>query len=287
MGVRSQHQARLADLRAAGPGGGVGVPYDAGAVGFRLDNGDGGFQTREIWRNKEMRNHFNSSVLVDGMIYGFDNATLKAVDPQTGDKTWAYRRGLGKGSLIFADGLLIVLTETGTLKLVEGTARQLCRAGLAYRAERSLLTEPTLLDGRLYLRNREEMVALDLRSGRRSGSVGVPKPSAVAEGSGQPTGKLDLAQVLERHVAARGGRERLAALQSLRLRGTQERNGDVRPFTMSFRAPGSFRVEAESSRGPQSWCPTAGRSGRPPAPASSRSSTSVSVGSSSKPWASS
>ena len=38
----------------------------------------------------------------------------------TGESAWA-KRGLGKGSLIFADGPLVVLSDKGTLVLVEAT----------------------------------------------------------------------------------------------------------------------------------------------------------------------
>ena len=32
----------------------------------------------EVWQTRFMRNHFSSSIVHDGHIYGFDNATLKA-----------------------------------------------------------------------------------------------------------------------------------------------------------------------------------------------------------------
>jgi hypothetical protein len=70
---------------------------------------------------------------------------------------------LGKASLIVANGMLIVLGETGELVLAEATPeayRELARANVL---EGRSWTQPTLWQGRLYLRNHTELVALDLR----------------------------------------------------------------------------------------------------------------------------
>ena len=105
-------------------------------------------------------------MLHDGTIYGFDNSSFKAIDPATGDTHWAKRGGLGKGSLIFADGMLVVLTERGTLKLVEATPEAYTELASADVLSGRCWTSPTLSDGRLFLRNREEIVAIDLKETR-------------------------------------------------------------------------------------------------------------------------
>ncbi len=52
-----------------------------------------------VWQNKDLRNMFSSSVLIDGHLYGIDNdhntrATLRCVDLATGAVLWK-RRGRG------------------------------------------------------------------------------------------------------------------------------------------------------------------------------------------------
>lgn len=127
---------------------------------------DGGSSRSElIWRSEEMRNQLNSSVLYDEHIYGFDVGILQAVDARTGERKWQ-ERGFQRGSLIEADGHLIVLGEEGRLALVEATP-----AGYREKASASMLdgkswTMPTLADGRLFLRNQTEMVSLDLIGNR-------------------------------------------------------------------------------------------------------------------------
>lgn len=138
--------------------------YDVGALTLRLTVDGDTVTATEVWRERVMRNHFNSAVAVDGYLYGFDNATLKCIRAATGEESWAKRGGLGKGSLIFADGRLIVLTESGKLLLLEATADAYRETAAARVLSGRCWTSPTLADGRLYLRNREELVCLDLRS---------------------------------------------------------------------------------------------------------------------------
>ncbi len=151
----------------------VSASYDIGALALRLKPGDGKkVSVEEVWQSRVMRNHFNSSVAVDGHIYGFDNATFKSIEAATGEQKWAKRGRMGKGSLIYADGHLLVLTETGRLLLVEAKPDAYVEKAAVQLLEGRCWTAPTLSGGRLFLRNREEMLALDLR-----GSAPAPAPT--------------------------------------------------------------------------------------------------------------
>ncbi len=107
-----------------------------------------------------MKNQFSSSVLHDGILYGFDDATLKAIDAATGNERWK-QRGFGHGSLILAGGHLFVLSDRGKLALVEATPEAYRERGSGQVLSGKCWTPPTLAGGRLYLRNEEELVALD------------------------------------------------------------------------------------------------------------------------------
>jgi outer membrane protein assembly factor BamB len=136
--------------------------YDKGAALVQLKTADEGLEAEEVWMNRVMKNHFSTSVLHQGYLYGFDNAILTCIDPQTGTEKWK-QRGYGKGSLIIADGHLIILGDSGNLALVEATP-----AGYQEKATLQILqgtcwTVPTLSDGRLYLRSENEIVCLDLK----------------------------------------------------------------------------------------------------------------------------
>lgn len=114
----------------------------------------------EVWRSKGMKNQFSSSVLHNGIVYGFDNATFKAIDAATGNERWK-QRGFGHGSLILAGDHLVVLSDRGKLALVSATPEEYRELGNAQVLEGKCWTSPSLADGRLYVRNEEQLIALD------------------------------------------------------------------------------------------------------------------------------
>jgi outer membrane protein assembly factor BamB len=123
-----------------------------------------------VWRNREMRTHFNSCVLLKGHLYGFDDKTLKCLVGRTGEVKWS-KRGFGKGSLMIADEKLIILGDSGVLAIAEATPtgyQELARAkvvsGLCW-------TVPVLSGGRIYCRSHPRM-----------GIAGAPTPPPKGEG---------------------------------------------------------------------------------------------------------
>ncbi|HEY3175628.1 MAG TPA: PQQ-binding-like beta-propeller repeat protein [Candidatus Polarisedimenticolia bacterium] len=141
---------------------------DVGSILIEVTTEQGKGSAREVWTSRTMKNHFNSSVLVGDHIYGFDNASLKCISAASGEQRWVHR-GFGKGSLIAADGLLIVLSDQGVLALAEASPEAYLEHGRLQALTGKTWTAPTLAGGRLYLRDQDEIVSLDLRpSGRAS-----------------------------------------------------------------------------------------------------------------------
>lgn len=131
--------------------------YNVGAAVLKIT----GNQVEEVWKNQVMRNHWASPVLLGDYLYGFDEATLKCINVNTQEDKWA-KRGLGKGALIFADGHLIVLSERGKLLLVEAKPDEYVEKASAQVLRGRCWTVPTLANGKLYVKNQEEIVSLDL-----------------------------------------------------------------------------------------------------------------------------
>lgn len=134
--------------------------YDVGSALLKIEAAEGRASVSEVWKSREMKNQFSSSVLHRGHLYGFDDKTLKAIDARTGETRWRAPRNMGHGSLIYADGHLVVLSETGELVLVEATPEEYREKGRARIFQGKSWTMPTLSGGRLYLRNERELVAL-------------------------------------------------------------------------------------------------------------------------------
>jgi outer membrane protein assembly factor BamB len=71
------------------------------------------------WEESDLDVHHGGTVLVQGIIYGAaSNGSWYAIDAGTGEVKGTIRR-LGKGSLIYADGLLYGYTEKGEVLLVD------------------------------------------------------------------------------------------------------------------------------------------------------------------------
>lgn len=134
-----------------------------GAAVVRITAEGEGFAIEELWSGNQMRNHFSSSLFHEGHIYGFDNATLKCIEAATGTLKWA-KRGLGKGSLIYGEGHLYVLSDRGRLLMARATPEGWQETGQIQALTGRTWTAPSIADGRLYLRSHEEMVAYDLRA---------------------------------------------------------------------------------------------------------------------------
>ena len=101
----------------------VSSSYDYGGALLQINAVGDGLAVEQRWKNRAMENHYSSSVLHGNYLYGFDDSILKCIDANTGAQQWA-SRGPGKGSLIFADGHLIVLGGEGKLVLAEATSEE-------------------------------------------------------------------------------------------------------------------------------------------------------------------
>lgn len=223
---------------------------DAGAVLMRIRTEGGKATVEELWKTRAMKNHFNNAVLVGDHLYGFDNATFKCFLVATGEQTWA-SRGLGKGSLLAADGnLLIVLSDQGTLLLVEATPAAYTELARFQVMEGKAWTAPTLANGRLYLRDQDEIVALEMKA---PGGVGVraaahtgaePAPAREAT-SPAVTSTLGLEEIVARYEAARGSRERWRALRSIEMEGTFTALSEAAPFTLRRKRPNLYRFDSK------------------------------------------
>ncbi len=137
--------------------------YGTGATLIEIGNG----APTTKWRNKNLGSQFNSPVVWQGSIYGIDGndgprGQLTCLDLATGAPQW--KAPIGGGSLICADGRLIVLNEKGELLIAEASP-----AGFKPLARWQVLgghswVQPVYANGRIYCRNNAgEMVCLELR----------------------------------------------------------------------------------------------------------------------------
>jgi outer membrane protein assembly factor BamB len=140
----------------------VSASYGIGAVLLQMQPQGDSLAVHEVWKSKVMANHFQTSLLLGKYLYGFDDGTLKCLEAETGKEMWA-KRQLGKGSLICADRMLIILSERGQLVLAEANPQQYVELASAQVLTGRTWTPPSLANGRLYLRHQSEVVCLKLK----------------------------------------------------------------------------------------------------------------------------
>ena len=135
--------------------------YDVGGSLLRIPVPDSGAAVEAIWHSRSLKNQFSSSVVVGDYIYGFDDGNLVCLDLETGERMWR-ERGFSHGSLLYADGHLVVLGEQGTLALVRAAPGEYQEIARQQVFESKTWTPPSLSRHTLYLRDEHELVALEL-----------------------------------------------------------------------------------------------------------------------------
>jgi outer membrane protein assembly factor BamB len=138
--------------------------YNRGCSLVELKGGDG---IEALWENGNMNNHFNSSILWNGHIFGMNDneKTLACLDASSGETVWA-QEGFGKGSVALADGKLIVLSEKGEMAIAEASPAGYKELSRAQVLGGKCWTVPVISGGRIYARNAKgDLVCLDVSAG--------------------------------------------------------------------------------------------------------------------------
>jgi outer membrane protein assembly factor BamB len=130
---------------------------------------DGSFKAKVVYTGKQMCCHFASPVRRGDYLYGIDDSRLSCLNLRTGKVMWS-RSGIQKGSLLCVNDYLLVLSEEGQLLLLDAVPEK--RAPIAearpFRGGRCW-TMPVVAEGKLFLRNEQQMKCFDLR--KQSASV--------------------------------------------------------------------------------------------------------------------
>lgn len=141
----------------------VSSDYGTGCALLEIDATSEGMSAREVYFNKDMKNHHASSVLRVNTLYGFSSSILTAMDFLTGEPLWR-DRSVGKGSLIYADGHLYAFSENGVMGLVEASREGYRETGRfeVPRSDSPSWTHPVIANGKLYLRDQDKLYCYDI-----------------------------------------------------------------------------------------------------------------------------
>jgi outer membrane protein assembly factor BamB len=137
--------------------------YGTGAALLTMSAQADEVRARETYFTQEMRNHHGGVVLVEGVVYGFDEAILAAVDFATGKRLWRHR-SVGKGAVTYADQRLYILGENNTVGLAQVTPAGYRPMGQFAIPDRGWPSwaHPVVSGGRLYIRNQDTVTAYNI-----------------------------------------------------------------------------------------------------------------------------
>jgi outer membrane protein assembly factor BamB len=131
------------------------------------------WDVKEVYYNRDMKNHHGGVVLVDDKaVFGYsDGVGWLMQDLMTGDEIWSERSKLGKGAVTMADGHFYCISEDrGEVELLkvtrdgyESEGRFTLDPQSSIRASRGKIwTHPVIVNGKLFLRDQDLVYCYDI-----------------------------------------------------------------------------------------------------------------------------
>ncbi len=142
--------------------------YGRGGICLKLTVRGGRVSAEEAWTTPDMVCHHGGYVVHEGYIYGNHGGGWVCLDLRTGEKMWQ-ERGVGKGSICFADGMLYLFGENGGkagLATCSPQGMQM-KGTFSVQGEGPSWAHPVVTGGRLYLRYDDHLYCFDVRSSDR------------------------------------------------------------------------------------------------------------------------
>jgi outer membrane protein assembly factor BamB len=124
-------------------------------------------EVEEIWTNQDLDNHHGGVLLRDGYLYGSKYGRDWACLEWVSGRTVYSERGVGKGSLTCADGMLYTLSEKLDMGLVAADAKRfevVSRFRLPSQGDGPSWAYPVVCGGRLYLRHDNNLFCYDVHA---------------------------------------------------------------------------------------------------------------------------
>jgi outer membrane protein assembly factor BamB len=138
--------------------------YGTGCALLKLTPGSRAVTAAEVYFNRDMKNHYSTSVLVGDYLYGFSSSILTAMKFLTGEVAWR-DRSVGKGSVTYADRHLYAMSEDGVVGLIEATPagyKEKSRFEIS-RGRYPTWTPPVIASGKLFLREQDNLYCYNIK----------------------------------------------------------------------------------------------------------------------------
>jgi len=141
----------------------ISTSYNKGCALIKVTADSAGvLSARKVYSSLRMRNHFQSCVFYKDHLYGFNEGFLACMEFRTGKAKWS-QRGFGKGSILLADGHLVVLGEHGKLSIVRAIPHSFQEEASFHVTDEVCWTPPVICQGRLYIRTQQLIYCFDAK----------------------------------------------------------------------------------------------------------------------------
>jgi len=140
--------------------------YGKGAICLKLKKTADGVAAEEAYKSRDMVCHHGGYIIENGYVYGNHNAGWTCLELATGKKMW-FERGVGKGSLCYADGMLYLFSEQGGNAALATCSPQGMQITGKVKVEGvpriNSWAHPVVIGGRLYLRYDNNLYCFDVK----------------------------------------------------------------------------------------------------------------------------
>jgi outer membrane protein assembly factor BamB len=139
--------------------------YALGSMLYKLNVSGGEIRPEKVWQSALMDNHHGGVIFHDGYVYGSGSKARGwyCLDFMTGAQKW--KAGIDEGSITFADGMLYILDQRGTMRLVRATPEKYEVIGefrVPSGGKGMYWAHPVICDKRLYIRHADKIFVYDV-----------------------------------------------------------------------------------------------------------------------------
>lgn len=163
----NQHACNITDAVVSNENVFITSGYGKGSMMFRLNVSDTGFVPEKVWEFVPFDNHHGGVILHDGYLYGSGSQSKGwfCVDFLSGEQKW---RATGEeASITYADGMLYMLSQRGTMTLIKA-APEKYETGGSFKVPEGgkgmAWAHPVVCGGRLYIRHGDRLFVYDVKA---------------------------------------------------------------------------------------------------------------------------
>ena len=139
--------------------------YGVGGGLARITGGGTDQKAEEVYFDKKMACHHGGIVKIGDYMYSNGAGPLICMNFKTGKIAWQHR-SVGKGSLVAADGMLYILSESQEVALAEANPEEYREHG-RFKIKghgRPSWAHPVVAHGKLLIRDQEELTVYDVKA---------------------------------------------------------------------------------------------------------------------------